>query len=214
MPKKITLDISTDELKELYHNQNFTLKQLCNLLGVKSPITMSKILKEHGISTNKNQLHALPNRLNMSEKEFSAYLRSEYSTKSCNMIAEELGVSVTIIYRYLDKYKISRLNQADSCLKYSSGKCSSTWKGGKRLKNGYIEIKCPEHPRSGQRGYVYEHILIMEKHLGRYLKPDEVVHHKNYNKTDNRIENLQLMTIIEHNRFHTKDRVAGIQKGR
>lgn len=214
MPKKIKLDISTDKLKELYHDQNLTLKQLCDLLGISSPITMSKILKERGISTNKNQLFSLPNRLNMSENEFSSYLRSEYSTKSCNTISKELGVSSTIIYRYLDKYKISRLNQADSCRKYSSGKYSSTWKGGKRLKNGYIEIKCPEHPRSGQRGYVYEHILIMENHLGRYLKPDEVVHHKNYIKTDNRIENLQLMTMIEHNRFHTKDRIAEIRKAR
>jgi hypothetical protein len=68
--------------------------------------------------------------------------------------------------------------------------------------NGYIEVYCPEHPRAKSRKYVYEHILVMEKHIGRYLLPNEIVHHKNEIKTDNRIENLQLMTNNEHAALH------------
>lgn len=85
------------------------------------------------------------------------------------------------------------------------GNNNPRWNGGKHLKHstGYIEIKCPSHPYADKRGYVYEHRLVMEKHIGRYLLPEEIVHHKDLNKTNNDISNLQIVTASEHTKIHS-----------
>ncbi len=86
-------------------------------------------------------------------------------------------------------------------------KSTGHWKRGGRFINtqGYIFIHKSEHPFATKQGYVREHRLVMEEYLGRYLDPSEAVHHINGIKTDNKIENLKLMTFSEHTINHLKE---------
>lgn len=72
------------------------------------------------------------------------------------------------------------------------GKRHARWKGGRKRGQGYVRILNPDHPNADCDGYVAEHRLVMEKHLGRYLESWEIIHHINGIRDDNRTENLQL----------------------
>lgn len=85
--------------------------------------------------------------------------------------------------------------KSKTCLKCSAivrrGADHPAWRGGKTMINGYVLTSAPDHPRV-RSGYVLEHIIVMEKKLGRYLLSGENIHHLNGVKNDNRLENLEL----------------------
>jgi endogenous inhibitor of DNA gyrase (YacG/DUF329 family) len=84
------------------------------------------------------------------------------------------------------------------------GNKSYGWRGGIKYDRDRKLIYAPTHPKSDSGKYCYEYHLIMEKHLGRYLNDDEVVHHIDGDVTNNSIKNLQVLTRIAHARIHNK----------
>lgn len=84
------------------------------------------------------------------------------------------------------------------------GKNSPSFKGGRvKIPDGYIIVFNPSHHLADKRGYVLEHRLIAERHLGRLLSKIEIVHHINGIKDDNRPENLYLFeNTSKHVKFH------------
>jgi hypothetical protein len=76
----------------------------------------------------------------------------------------------------------------------NGGVHNGAWKGGRTThRAGYVLLRSPGHPRATpDRPYAFEHILVMEQTLGRYLHRTETVHHRNGVKDDNRPGNLEL----------------------
>lgn len=85
------------------------------------------------------------------------------------------------------------------------GARNPNWKGGRSIaSNGYVLLKMPGHHLADVRGYVYEHRVVAETKLGRHLVVGEVPHHINGVKTDNRPENIEVLTVLEHRRKHRR----------
>lgn len=155
--------------------------------------------------------------------------------KPMHQISKELGIAVGTVYNYLKKYEVEtrdwkatftmkgrKLNeqQREKISIRNTGRhhsestkikmSVSKKKGGighkKKRKDGYIAIYFPDHPKSTADGYIMEHVLVMESIIGRWLKEDEVVHHINKIRHDNRKENLLLLTFAEHAGLHMKER--------
>jgi len=73
------------------------------------------------------------------------------------------------------------------------------WKGGRFITGqGYIKVLMPDHPKAGKDGYILEHVYIWEEYHQRQLPKDQVIHHLNGIKGDNRPENLIALKKGEH----------------
>jgi len=77
------------------------------------------------------------------------------------------------------------------------------WKGGEYKSQGRYFVRAKDHINAYQNGYVLRARYIVEQEIGRYLTPEEQVHHINFTKTDDRVENLYLFpSAAEHARYH------------
>ena len=136
-------------------------------------------------------------------------LRSSYLDRklSVQQIADESGASRGAVYSALVWANIPlRSIEEGLDLKFNgprTGERGTNWRGGRaKAGKGYVMLVAEGHPYATKDGYVMEHRLVMEKELGRYLMPNEIVHHKNGDRQLNTPENLVVTTRKEHFQEH------------
>ena len=117
-------------------------------------------------------------------------------------VADEIGVHVGTIEKVCRKLGLQTQRTGPK-----SGPEHPDWKGGRVMCKGYWQVYCPGHPYAKKNvPYVAEHRLVMEKKLGRYLMPGEVVHHLDSDPGNNNPENLML---FGSNAAHLKAELTG-----
>lgn len=190
-------------LKTKYVDELNTLQAIADIVGCNKQTVWRK-LNKYGIkrrkSTSKYKL------LNDKAWLHNAYVVEQRSIKQ---IAEDINTTPGNIHSHLQVLGIRTRDSREAHeLGFPEGRFgdkAANWKGGRIVKGEYIFTYAPNHPQATKDNqHVQEHRLVMEKVLGRYLEPYEVVHHRDGNKKNNDPDNLEVKTRGRHVSEHFK----------
>lgn len=165
-----------------------------------TPPTVSRSLRKHGIHLRtRGELNSLRAPIDVDE----LVRLVDAAELPLWQIADRLRVSKPTVERTL-----RRLGMKSKRGHGSPMEKNYFWKGGRNIDgDGYVLVKCPEHPYATKSGYVREHRLVMEKKLGRYLTREEVVHHEKRNdRQNNDPDSLQ---VFPTNADHLRHELTG-----
>jgi hypothetical protein len=147
-----------------------------------------------------NRHHTYETKTKLSKLRIGRKFPKLSEAKKGHILTKEhkLKLSKAMMGRKFSETTIKKLKKANL------GKNNPMWQGGYTYnKDRYLMKREVSHPCCDNQKRVFVHRLVMEKYLGRYLKPEEVVHHINRKRDDNRIENLMLFANqIEHMQYH------------
>lgn len=162
-------------------------------------------------------------------KKCEANFRKSQSVKNCicPMCQKEFHVKPSHKNRYKNVFCSLKCKKEYDSQKMSNegnhqyglkGKLNASWKSDKRISSyGYNLIRKLDHPFCNCDGFVFEHRLIAEAHYltnenseiingVKYLSPDWVVHHIDFNKTNNELSNLFPLPAEIHISFHSRNK--------
>lgn len=187
-PHNAAMNPISDERKKMMRDLFYELGQIplvAERIGYR-PRTVQGYLREMGVIGRKvGIIFRAPT---ASQKNQEVVLRMLNEGRTLSDIGDAVGTTGTRVKEFLNSIGIQRDFSPDF-----SGAKNPNWRGGRLIdQNGYVLLYKPDYPNCNYLGYVREHRYVMEQSLGRLLIPGEVVHHKNRNRQDNRIENLHL----------------------
>jgi hypothetical protein len=190
----------TDERKRLaadLYAQGLNCAQIAERLA-SNPMRVRKVLASLGIKYQKFVRDSLKTWTPQRDGEVSSLYLSGWTQEE---IAKRFRTNDTRVREALRRCGI-RITRCKNL-----GPKNPAWKGGRWIDDdGYVCIYSPAHPHARKDGTVLEHRLVMEKVLGRYLEPQEVVHHREEPKSNNDPSNLRLYAS---NAEHLRDELTG-----
>lgn len=126
----------------------------------------------------------------------------ERFTDRCLQKISETGKGRVPFSKGLTKYDHPAIMKISEKL---SGENNYWWNGGVHItSSGYKMVVSRDHPNTNRDGYVLEHRLVMESIIGRFLTPEEIVHHRDHDRLNNDKNNLFLFPDnASHLRFHS-----------
>lgn len=179
-------------LKELYEDQKLEPKEIAKIIGCKQRNIYTR-LHEQGIPlrgvkegfrkiTRAKYLHLLDDIKKMIEDK-----------RTKPEIAESLGISTDTVTSVIRAFDLPRTKS-----EWTKRERHPNWKGGYKSYHGYIRVRVYDHPYAASDGYIPLHRKLVEDRLGRYLKPDEIVHHIDGDKSNNELSNLMVLSPSDH----------------
>jgi len=204
MTTKVNCDISL--IQHLYQNERMSTGKIAAQLAI-SPSTILRNIHKSSILLRppeerlKGQKHTEETKLKMSLNRRGKRKTLEHKLKIRAALKGQVRTP-----EQRARIKVAAQASAEQRTMKIIGCLNHRWKGGRTIDSrGYVLIKMRSHPSCDKQGYVPEHRLVMEAKLGRLLDPNEVVHHINAIRSDNRRDNLLLFASAgEHVAFENR----------
>lgn len=190
-------------IEQLYLEAQKSTLQIAKELNLPQ-YTVARYLRKQGLTRTYSEARELAHKYGRTGRKIDpVLLKRLYIDEKLPApeVARKLGAARNTIVTALKELGLLRSRSESMKLAYATGriKCkwlglrgekAINWKGGKTASRGYIQVFAPDHHRANKKGYVWEHIFVWERHHGRQLPPNWLVHHINGKGSDNRPENL------------------------